>query len=407
MALDHLSPQAASYLRRLCFDVPHRRLGSAGNQAATKFFATVVTSFGFETTCPRFDCIDWTHGDVHLTAAGEPFEAFVSPYSLGCHASAPLAVASTVQELEAADLSNRVVLLRGDLVKEQLMPKNFPFYNPDEHRRIIHLLETSNPLAILAATSRDPSLAGAMYPFSLVEDGDFNIPSVYLKDTEGDRLAEQAGSDISLAFEAARIPSWGCNVVARKGAPSGRRVVFCAHIDAKETTPGALDNAAGIAVLLLLAELLQDYAGGLEVEIVAINGEDHYSAAGELRYLQDNAGHLDEIALAVNLDGVGYREGHTAYSLYSVSPEMAVVVATAFSSHRGLAQGDPWVQGDHMVFVMNQRPAVALTSGAFTELWTEVAHTHRDTPDLVDGPRLVDCALALRDLLLALDTHLP
>jgi len=30
-----------------------------------------------------------------------------------------------------------VLLLRGEIAKEQLMPKNFTFYNPDEHKRII------------------------------------------------------------------------------------------------------------------------------------------------------------------------------------------------------------------------------------------------------------------------------
>ena len=50
-------------------------------------------------------------------------------------------------------------------------------------------------------------------------------------------------------------------------------------------TPGALDNASGTTVLLLLAELLADYRGSLGVDIVAINGEDYYSAPGEIVYL--------------------------------------------------------------------------------------------------------------------------
>ena len=41
------------------------------------------------------------------------------------------------------------------------MPKNFPFYNPDHHKRIIDLLENKAPRAIVAATSRDPQMAGA------------------------------------------------------------------------------------------------------------------------------------------------------------------------------------------------------------------------------------------------------
>ncbi len=44
------------------------------------------------------------------------------------------------------------MLVRGELAREQLMPKNFPFYQPEEHQRIIHLLEAQKPLAIIAAT---------------------------------------------------------------------------------------------------------------------------------------------------------------------------------------------------------------------------------------------------------------
>jgi len=93
------------------------------------------------------------------------FQAFVSPYSLGCHVRAPLQVASTLDELEKATVDGGVLLLRGELTKGQLMPKNFPFYNPDEHKRIIGLLESKRPAAIVAATARDLEMVGSQYPF--------------------------------------------------------------------------------------------------------------------------------------------------------------------------------------------------------------------------------------------------
>jgi aminopeptidase YwaD len=107
-------------------DIPSRRVGSAGNQAATNLFSDIVSSFGFETKAPEFDCIDWSQDGVELAAGGASFEAFASPYSLGCQVSAPLLVISTMEELEAAEASDKIVLLCGDLAKEQLMPKSFP-----------------------------------------------------------------------------------------------------------------------------------------------------------------------------------------------------------------------------------------------------------------------------------------
>ncbi len=398
----HLSEKAEAYLRRLCLEIPSRRVGSKGNQAATDFFASIVASFGFETESPGFDCVDWKGEGTSLTVSDAVFEAFTSPYSLGCQVSAPLIVASTVEELEAAQVCDKIVLLRGDIAREQLMPKNFTFYNPDHHKRIVQLLETKNPQAIIAATSRNPELVGAMYPFPLIEDGDFDIPSVYMTEEEGNRLAEHAGKEVSLESRAHRIPAKGCNVIARKGANRQRRVVLFAHIDARIGSPGASDNASGVIVLLLLAELLADYRGTLDVEIVAMNGEDYYAAPGEQQYVAINAGRFDEIMLGINLDDVGYYKGNVAYSLYDCPAAMAGSIRQVFSGYKDLVEGEPWYQGDHGLFLINHRPALAITSELLTELMTEITHTPKDRPEIVDTTKLVNVAFALWDLLLHL-----
>jgi aminopeptidase YwaD len=370
---------------------------------ATDFFAQTVSSYGFRTESPEFECIDWSQDGARLMADQTSFEVLVSPYSLGCQAKAPLAVVSTAEELEGADISGRVVLLRGDIAREQLMPKNFPFYNPDHHRHIIQLLETKKPRAIVAATSRDVVMVGSQYPFPLFEDGDFDIPSVYMTEEEGDRLAGYAGQVISLESRARRIPASGCNVVAFKGADSRRRIVLFAHIDARMGSPGAGDNASGVTVLLLLAELLANYSGDLGIEIVAMNGEDYFSNPGEQQYLALNAGRFDEIVLGINLDDVGYYRGKVAYSLYDCPAEMATAIREIFASYDGLIEGEAWYQGDHGLFLMNQRPTLALTSELVAELMAEITHTPKDTPETVEPAKLVTVAHALRDLLVLLN----
>jgi aminopeptidase YwaD len=415
MASVDLSEKAKSYLQRLCMEIPSRRVGSGGNRAATDFFAGLVASFGFATESPEFDCMDWCQDGVDLVADGASFpqegvrstyEAFASPYSLGCRVRAPLVIASTVEELETMAVSHAVLLLRGDLTREQLMPKNFPFYNQDSHKRIIQLLETKGPRAIVAATSRDAEMVGGgVYPFPLFEDGDFNIPSVYMTEEEGNRLAAQAGQEISLEIRAERIPSRGCNVIARKGAHA-QRVVLFAHIDARMGSPGASDNASGTIVLLLLAELLADYHGHLGIEIVAVNGEDYYSNPGEQLYLRANAGRFEEIALGINVDDVGYYRGKVAYSLYDCPSAMADSICRVFSGYKDLVEGEPWYQGDHGLFLMNRIPALAITSEQLAELMAEITHTPKDKPEVVDANKLVMVAFALRDLLLHLDSVL-
>ena len=397
----HLAEKAEVYLHRLCNDIPSRHTGSAGNRVATKLFATTVAGFGFAVETPPFDCIDWVENGADLTVAGAAFQVNVSPFTLGCEALAPLVVISTVAELEAADIAGKIVLLRGEIAKGQLMPKNFPFYNPDEHKHIIHLLETKKPQAIVAATARDPDMVGSgVYPFPLIEDGDFAVPSVYMTDEEGERLAACAGREAALTIRAQRIPATGCNVIARKGGDSGqRRIVLFAHIDARLGTPGASDNASGVVVLLLLAELLADYAGDLGIEVVAMNGEDYFSNPGEQQWLAHNAGRFGDILLGINVDDVGYRKGRVAYSLYDCPTEIDDAVREVFAGHPGLVEGPPWYQGDHGILLLNQVPAVALTAEELAELMAEITHTPRDTVEIVDPARLVEVAQALYNLL--------
>lgn len=393
-----LVTKAENYLKYLCLDVPTRRVGSQGNQDANEFLADTFASFGFNVERQSFECIDWNHGAASLSVNGEPFQIKVGPFTLGCHVQAPLVIASSVEELALIDAFEKILMLRGELTREQLMPKNFPFFNPEEHKRIISLLESKKPLAVLAATTRSPASAGAVYPFPLIEDGDFDIPSAYMTEEEGARLASHAGDLAALVIQAERRPSSGFNLAAYKGRPN-RRIVFSAHIDSKDDTPGALDNAAGVVVLLLLAELLKEYDRGTGIEFVPFNGEDHYSAAGEIAYLKANEGRLDQVMLNINMDGLGSRKGKVLYSYYGCSDDLKNRIQNSFATQPHLAEGEPWFQGDHMVFAMIGIPSLAMISENFIEILTEIAHTPKDSPDLVDCGKLVKTARALQDLL--------
>jgi aminopeptidase YwaD len=397
-----LRSRAVEHMRMLCVRISNRRVGSAGNLAATAYFERIVREAGFEAQVEEFACIDWQTRGVTLVAGGDTFQALSSPYSLGCEVSARLVAVATLDELGSADAEGAVLLLRGDLAREQVMPKEFPFYNPEHHQALIRLLEQKRPAAIIAATTRDPVMVGSQYPFPVFEDGDFDIPSVYMTRAEGERLIDRAAGAVRLKSRAARIPSRGEQVTARRGLIQSPRVVFLAHIDTRMGTPGANDNASGIATLLLLAELLSVYAGGLGIEIVAINGEDYYGANGERLFVAANEGRFGEIALGINLDDVGYRKGRSAYSLYGCPDEIGRAIHSVFAECETATEGEAWYQGDHMLFVANQVPAIAVTDELYRELMAEITHTARDTVDAIDPRKIANLAVALRDLVLLL-----
>jgi aminopeptidase YwaD len=369
----------ASLLAQLCAAGPDRRPGSAGNEAVV---------------CPRFPVLGWEGQPGTLTIAGQTWPVHPSPYAAGWRGAAPIRAAATEAEL-ASDLVGSVVLLHGELAASPLTPKDYPFYSSERDERIIARLESSGAVAVLAATGRSPELAGSLDPFPLIEDGAFAVPTGNLTERDGGAVlaclpGRRPPVSANLDLPARRWESSARNVVATRGDQSGR-VTVVAHIDTKPGTPGAIDNATGVVVLCRVGELLADWRAG--VELLAVNGEDHYAASGELDYLA--ATDLSEVRLAVNIDGAGLRGGHTAWSAYGVPDDLDL---SALAGAPGLQPGPPWPQSDHMVFAAAGRPAVALTSTDFARVMQEVAHSPDDTPGLVDVELIDQAARAIAAL---------
>jgi aminopeptidase YwaD len=401
---DTLISKSKNYLDTFCVKITERCVGSEGNRQATQFFEETIGTLGWETKATAFDAIDWNEKGANLRAEGTGFEVLVSPYSHGFSGEAELVVAGTFSELEELSMTGKIVMLYNELAKEQLMPKNFVFYNPERHQQIISLLEKGRPEAIIAATGRNSELAGGIYPFPLIEDGDFNIPSVYMTEEEGRKLLPMAGKRVFLESFSERIPGKGYNVVASKSSDKARRIVVTAHIDAKKGTPGAIDNATGVIVLLLLAELLKDYDGDKRIDLVAFNGEDYYAVPGQMSYISEYQDIFGTIMLNINIDGAGYKEGPSALSLFDL-PEPILTASRKIIAHfPGLSEGALWPQGDHSIFLQFGIPAIAVSSGWFVEHVNEqdITHTPKDNPGIVDCARLPEIATALNELIRSL-----
>ena len=385
------------YLRKLCLEIPERPVGSDGNRQATRYFRDILTSFGWEVDSTLFHAMDWRDNGATLTVENQSYQVFPSPYSIGCDYYGELIAAGTLQELEELECSDKILLLFGELTREQLMPKNFVFYNPEHHQKIITILEKKRPAAILSATSRNASLAGGVYPFPLIEDGDFEIPSVYLTDEEGQKLVRMVGNKALLVSRCMRIPGLGYNIIGKSGKKQRKRIVITAHIDAKKGTPGAIDNATGVIILMLLAELLRKYSGDPEIELVAFNGEDYFAASGQMIYLDQNQNRFDDIILNINIDGAGYHQGSSAFSFFDLNNGLKTQVLNVLEGFEGITEGAQWVQGDHSIFIQQNVPAIAVSSSWFIDHIDEqdITHTPKDHPDIVNCHKVVEIAEAI------------
>ncbi len=396
-----LTEKAKSHLYVLCSEIGERRVGSEENRKATAYVEKILKDFGWETEATELPVIDWKTDGATLTCNGQSFEVFSSQYSLGCSVNGELLAIETVSQLEKTDIKDKILLLYGEIAAQQIAPKNYPFWNPEEHQHLISLLEKGNPKALICATERNSATAGGVYPFPLFEDGDLDIPSVYMKDTEGEKLVAHAGETIEVISKAKRIPGTAFNIIGRNSSQTQNKIVITAHIDTKIGTTGAIDNGSGVTTVLLLAEQLKDYTGKYPIELVFFNGEDYYGAPGQIKYIEQNASHFNDILLNINIDGAGYKEGPSCFSPFELPDNILDALHEVLWDAPGLVEGLPWCQGDHSIFLQNGRPAIAVSSQWFIENMEcqEITHTPKDNLEIVNYESISECALGIAELI--------
>ena len=118
------------------------------------------------------------------------------------------------------------------------------------------------------------------------------------------------------------------NIVARFGPPSGPVVVIGAHYDTHGDTPGADDNASGIAGLLELARLLGRSTQARPIELVAYALEEppyfrteHMGSAWHARSLRAAN---QEVAFMLSLEMIGFFSDEPGSQNYPV-PAMSLL----------------------------------------------------------------------------------
>jgi aminopeptidase YwaD len=375
------------HLRVLVDRIGARPPGSASNRRATDYLSRVLSRAGWMVREQPFSSKVWCPGPARLVLGTEPIELEPPPFSLRCRARGRIRHINTVDEIERpADISSSIVVLGGELAGQQVFPKSFPFLTIPEQQRLVSVLERRRPVAVLA-------VAASEEPFEhIFEDGDLCFPYATIPPSVAARL--ESGQSVELQLDGSVRVGHGANVSACSGAgePS---IVISAHMDSKATTPGAFDNASGVAVVLALAELrVRDRPLH---ELVFFNGEDHYAAPGQQAWLAQ--ADLGRVGLAINFDGVGAVGRPITIAPIGVPPELERVLAAFISEKPGFELGDPWFEGDHAIFVQAGIPSLAVTSSDSHELARRIAHGPADTLEEVDADLVADTVYFLDDLL--------
>jgi aminopeptidase YwaD len=371
------------HLRILVDEIGARPPGSPANRRAMDHARHVLADAGLDTRLFPFSTRWWEPGTGRLTTPERTVEVTPNPYSPPCDVTGEVVHVGTLADLDAVgEVAARVVVLNGGLTLEPVMPKGFPFYNPDQHRHLVAALEAARPAAVLAVSEQWQPI---------FEDADLSFPSATVRPPTVEGLHDGTRLRVELG---GRVHE-GLGATVSGSTTTGRRIVLSAHLDSKVTTPGAFDNAGSVAVLLTLAEL--DLLGDAPVELVLFNGEDHFDACGELAWLAETD--LAEVLANLNLDGVGVIGRGTTLAALSCPPHLSAALAGFTGGHPGWSPTAPWMESDHAVFAMQGIPAVAVTSEDIHSLLADLAHGPRDTLAIVDTATLAQVTLDLRDLL--------
>jgi len=378
--------------------IGERPVGSRGGARAEAYVESILRGAGYEVSRAEYGCADWKLGDCSLRSGGSALLATANPFSPSVRAEGEAMLASSLDELRAARIEGRILVLGPELCGFPIMPKAFDYYNPEEHRALVALLEAGKPAAVVAISPH----AEGIWP--VLADPDLALSSVTVP--SGAAPLVGAGSRLELLIEATTRPSRGATVsgVLRRGAEGAKRRLLCAHLDTKHYTPGALDNGGCVAALLAAAELTAARGastraardGAPDLEVVFFMGEE-CNAYGEKAWLAARGGTVADISFAMNCDGAGGTEGaggaggSTALSFFNFPDEAKATVMAVAARVGRFSEMTPWYESDHYLFWPAGIPTIAATSSD-PHRFDRLIHTPADLPALVDLDLLAELA---------------
>jgi aminopeptidase YwaD len=390
-SLKTVAERALEHVERLAVQIGSRLIGSTANLAAADYISQVLKQSGLSLETQEISCPDWLAEHTSLELNGELLEASANTFSPSCDLSAELVHVCTPMELELASFTGQILVFYGDMAQGELATKG-GIYVSDRDRRILQLLEERRPAGIITI---NPTIHAR---WRLIEDFDLDIPSVTVSAGSGLKLLKNPGATVHMQIVARRSPSHTANVVGRLPGELPEKIVFCAHYDSKVDTPGAYDNAAGVGVLLTLAEVLSQRKHRHTLEWVAFTGEEG-AGLGDMEYARNIGDGFDQVMTAINIDGVGPFTGTTTLTSFVASLQLETLIDETLKRYPGVIRVEPWPASDHYIFYSNGVPSIALSSKGIRDIF----HTFSDTFEWISGEKLAESVQLVVDLFEGLD----
>jgi Zn-dependent M28 family amino/carboxypeptidase len=224
------------------------------------------------------------------------------------------------------------------------------------------------------------------------------------------------------------------NVIGRFGVGKPKKIIVGAHYDSCADTPGADDNASGVAGLLELARLIGKDQPDVEIELVAYTLEEPPffggPQMGSAFHARSVAAEKDRIIGVIVLEMIGYfsdEPGSQSYPLpimkgYYPSRGNYITVVSRWDQSDWIADLKAGMKGttdlpvysfrgpaslpgvdfsDHRNYWPHNIPAAMVTNTAFYR--NKNYHTPNDTPESLDYPRMGKVVVGVYEAIKVLD----
>ena len=376
-------------------DIGNRMAGSEGERDAAETTREALEAVGARNArLDSFEIQGWTRGESRLEAGEEHLECIALPRSPSQSATGELVDLGygLPEDFEERDLEGAVVLVRSDVPD---------YYDRYLHRREKYYHAVENGAAGFVYRNHVEGCLPSTGSVGTDEDPIGEIPAVGVSSEVGARLSRRfEGADIEVAVDAEIHEGESANVHAELGPDTDDRVLVTSHVDAHDISEGAMDNGAGTAAVVEIANALATREDELETRVeFVVYGAEEVGLVGSSRHAE-RADH-EHIKAIVNNDGVvanrtlslythGFEDLESAAEAIARRYDHPLEVVPRLSPH-----------SDHWPFVAHGVPGyhVASTSDSAGRGW---GHTHADTLEKLEKRDLRESAILLTELVVHL-----
>ena len=380
-------------------DIGDRMAGSDGERAGLELTRDALTAAGArDARIEEFDIQGWERGDSEIRRDDEVVASgqnacIALPRSPSGEATGEFVdLGYGVPEDFEGDLTGKVVMVSSD--------------TPDAVDRFIHRREKYYHAVEAGAAGFvfANHVEGALPPTGSVGTGDApigDIPAVGVSKETGARLARRReGETLTVAVDCETPDATSGSAVADLGPDTDEYLVVSCHVDAHDLAEGAMDNGAGTATIVEVANALAAREGELDTRVRFVGfGAEEVGLVGSSRFAESVD--PDRVKAVVNVDsnvfGRTLTLDHHGFDALEAAGER---VSDRFDHPIALG-GELVPHSDHWPFVERGIPGY-MVSGETEGRGRGWGHTGADTLDKLESRNLREQAILLTELVVDL-----